>query len=759
MRFRKAAAAALMIGLSASLVFSYSQAAFTGEGTPPVTMTTPLRADTMEANSNRQVHPFSTEESESRFDLEGFEKAAESAETELWLNKEWNTIRLKNKRTGYIWGALPVQEAEGLNKTWNSYGNSIAAIECFDESGVEKRYGMAGNAAATYTMTKNGFTCHAVYEKLGVSFDVTAALEGNRLQLSVDEASITEGEEFQLKSMTFLPYFGSSYSDETNGYLFVPDGSGALIRFQKPANYSSAFSKKVYGKDLAIDVLADPSDLNANRPNDYIVEDPQVLMPVYGVVHGAYQNGVFGVIEQGAEYASIIANPAAPNNPYNWAAARFEFRQKYNLSTNRKEGTGAIVPQEHRNEMSPSLSLYVLDGEQANYDGMAVFYRGLLEESGALQGTVGTDSGLPLRLEVLGAGLRDEFLGKSVRVFTKAEEAQDMVRRLAADGITNLSLVYQGYTKNDEAGNPLLKKLGGKQDFAELAELVSSQGGRYYWYLDPMSANTDQINQRSEAANNLSNMVIRIGRENFALMYRDTYFYRLSEMTRRVDKALDRGYYADSPVFAVDQLSCRLYGDYTRSQGKTRAENLPLFISLVEKLAGGQSIPLYQPNQYLWKYTSEFYNVPLASSQYLFETDTVPFLQIVLSGHMELFGTPLNTGTYSSERLLRMIEYGISPSFTVTDCPSEDLYKTTQEDFFSTNFDDWEDFIVDAYGTVQKALQPVRGRAIVSHRALADGFIQTVYDNGAKVYVNYTADAKTDSGITVEPYGYRVVTE
>ena len=338
-----------------------------------------------------------------------------------------------------------------------------------------------------------------------------------------------------------------------------------------------------------------------------------------------------------------------------------------------------------------------------------------------------------------------------------------VIKRIMKMGVLELvlpsgmSLVYRGYTKNDEAGNPLLKKLGGKQDFAELAELVSSQGGRYYWYLDPMSANTDQINKRSEAANNLSNMVIRIGRENFALLYRDTYFYRLSEMTRRVEKALNRGYYADAPVFAVNQLSFRLYGDYTRNQEKTRAENLPQFISLVEKLAGGQSIPLYQPNQYLWKYTSEFYNVPLTSSQYLFETDTVPFLQIVLSGHMELFGAPLNTGTYSSERLLRMIEYGISPSFTVTDCPSEDLYKTTQEDFFSTNFDDWEGFITESYSTVQDALQPVRGQAMVSHRALSAGFILTVYDNGTKVYVNYTNETKTDGGVTVEPYGYRVV--
>ena len=337
MRFRKAAAAAVMIGLSASLILGYSQAAYTEEEAPPPTQTVPLRADTMEANSNRQVHPFSDEEVASRFGLEGFELAAESADAELWLSREWNTVRLRNKHTGYVWGALPVEDAEGLNTSWNNYGNAIAAVECFDESGVSKRYGMTGNAATSYTMLGNGFTCRAEYGELGLSFEVKVTLEGNRLQLSVDEDSITEGEGFTLKSLTFLPFLGSGYGDEQDGYLFVPDGSGALIRFQKPTNYSAAFDKKVYGKDLAIDVLADPSDLQAYRPNDYIVEDPQILMPVYGVVHGAYQNAFFGVIDSGAEYASIVANPAAPNNPYNWAAVRFEFRQKYNLSVNRKE--------------------------------------------------------------------------------------------------------------------------------------------------------------------------------------------------------------------------------------------------------------------------------------------------------------------------------------------------------------------------------------------------------------------------------------
>ena len=53
MRFRKAAAAAVMIGLSASLILGYSQAAYTEAAAPPPTPTLPLGAPTMEANSHR----------------------------------------------------------------------------------------------------------------------------------------------------------------------------------------------------------------------------------------------------------------------------------------------------------------------------------------------------------------------------------------------------------------------------------------------------------------------------------------------------------------------------------------------------------------------------------------------------------------------------------------------------------------------------------------------------------------------------------
>jgi hypothetical protein len=722
--------------------------------------TSPLLSDMMEALSNRQVHPFEAGETKDQFDLTGFELAAETKQAELWLNKEWNTVRIRNKNTGYIWGALPLEEAEGLNKTWNNYGNSIAAIECFDETGTEGRYSLTSDAITSYTARGNGFLCHADFKEIGISFNITVTLDNNRLTFRVEEESISEGNggsAYRLKSLTFMPYLGSVYSDSTEGYLFIPDGPGALVRFQKPAQYTATFAGRVYGKDLGIEALAQPSDLQAYRPNDYAVDEPQVIMPVYAVVHGVNQNGLFAVIENGAEYATILAAPALQNNPYNWEAARFEFRQKYNKNINRKKGAGAVVPQEHKNELSPELSVYITDGQEAHYDGMAGLYRSLLYEKGVLKKQSGDSDSYPMKVELLGAGLRDEFIGKSLRVFTDAKGASRIADRLAGLDISDLSFIYKCYTKNNEAGKALLDRLGGKGEIQALVDKVTGNGGRFYFYLNPVSANEDQINKRTEAANNLSNMVIELSRNNRSVLYPNTYFYRLDEVGERIADAAALRKFDKLSGFALDELSYRLYGDFTSGKETTRAQNLETSVELVKQAANGQKIPLYQPNQYLWSYASEFYNIPLSGGQFLYETDTVPFLQIVLSGSLQSYGIPLNVGTYSTERILRHIEYGVAPSFTVTECDSMLLYRTTQEDYISTNYGDWEAYIKEAYDMISSALTRVRGHAITEHKALEDGFIRVSYDNGINIYVNYTAVEQSDGAITVEPGWFRVV--
>lgn len=124
---------------------------------------------------------------------------------------------------------------------------------------------------------------------------------------------------YMLKSVTFMPFLGSSYGADIDGYMLIPDGTGALIRFLEPANYVSTYAARVYGPDAGVENYS-------YGGYAYIKEESQAFMPIYGIVHGAGQNGFLAVVESGAEYASIVATPALTNNPYNWAAARFEYR-------------------------------------------------------------------------------------------------------------------------------------------------------------------------------------------------------------------------------------------------------------------------------------------------------------------------------------------------------------------------------------------------------------------------------------------------
>ena len=746
-----------ILALSLAVLFCLAGMAALSASSTETEVSVPVQSLlTASGGGNRHISVFSDDPVTPLFtDTDGFELAAETEALQLWLDRTKHTVRVLDRTGGYLWGTLPAESAEGLSKTWHSYGSALAALEYYTADGVEKRSGMAGNTEAVYRLIDNGFECDVTFSEPGISFTLVVTLENNRLSFSLLQESLREDNpEYLLKSVSFLPYLGAVYSDSTEGYLLIPDGSGALIRFAAPVNYTSAYQKKVYGPDLSIETVGVAADLQVFRPNDYLVEEAQVLLPVYGIVHGARQNGVLAVIDSGDEYATLTASPAMPSNPYNRASFRFDYRQKYVKNINRKEGAGANVPQEARNVLSPAQSFYFLSGDAAHYDGMAVFIRERLREQGKLPDAAPeAGSELSLRLEVLGGDKKNLFMDRSAQVFTTFAQAAEMAETLQASGIHSLELVLRCYTRGNEAGTALLPQLGSTSDLAVLEHTLQSGGGSLRLYLNPVEARSDQINLRTEAANNLSGLTISLLRRNNAVMYPETYFYRPNEMQKRLDAALSRDYAGVDTLFALDGLPNRLSGDYSTGREQTRTQVLALTLSALEAFG---SSAMVTPNLYAWPYLSAFYDTPLVNSQLLYESDSVPFLPMVLSGSVELFGETINTGTPSRELLLRHIEYGLSPSFIATACDSMTLYKTAQEDYYSASFSDWEPAIVEVWAGISSALSPVRRQSILRHEAVAPGVACVTYSGGARLYVNYTDSIyiADDAEIAPMSWGY-----
>jgi hypothetical protein len=254
----------------------------------------------------------------------------------------------------------------------------------------------------------------------------------------VDDSSIRETGENYIASIYFMPFLGSTQEDQTDGYLFVPDGSGALIRYQKAAKYLKSYSGRVYGMDYAIDTLNEINDLDSNRPVEFLKPENTVTMPVYGLTLGVDREAAFARIAGGDSYAYINASPAGLTVRYNWISASFLYRQVYSQPIS-KNGAGVPVVQKNANTVNPELEVYFLSGEDANYSGMARLYAGVLKEEGTVQNNLLTNAP-QVALDFVAADVEEGLLANSTKQVTSLEYITNSVKSLTEAGLSSIAL-------------------------------------------------------------------------------------------------------------------------------------------------------------------------------------------------------------------------------------------------------------------------------------------------------------------------------
>ena len=193
-----------------------------------------------------------------------------------------------------------------------------------------------------------------------------------------------------------------------------------------------------------------------------------------------------------------------------------------------------------------------------------------------------------------------------------------------------------------------------------------------------------------------------------------------------------------------------LYGEYLVGEFGSRQDMKDRLAASYQDLAEGEGMTLFNPNQYLLKYTSIYRNTPVSGSQDLYETDSVPFLQLVLSGNMTMIAPYANHGFYSKIDLLKSIEYNVYPSYLLTEADNLDLSKTTLADESSTKFTNWAATIEASYQFVTDVLKQVEGQQMLKHTRINETVFAVTYENGT-VYVNYGATDFMLDGATVIP--------
>lgn len=684
--------------------------------------------------------------------LDGYTLVARSDSLELYVREKTASIRVVNRENGYIWGALRQDKPVDLNKTWASFGNSIVSIKYYDETGNVTQIG-AGHADNTceFEYTENGVICHAAFTTAQIYLSAKVELVDDHIRFSLDDSSIREEGDFMLGQVYFAPFLGSTVGDEIDGYMFVPDGSGALIRFRKPTKYLAGYADRIYGSDLAIDNLFTVGDLNANRTNDFLKDTETITMPVYGISHGSNSNALFGCVESGAEYGSIFAEPAGIITDYNYAGAYFTYRQVYQQPTGR-DGTGIQVVQKKTNTVNPALSVYFLDGEDANYNGMARTYRQILLDNGVLSGSTSNEPSMIL--DYLVADIKKGFLFSSTETLTQEEDILYAAAYLSEQGIDAVTFNLLGWQDGGLNGYKKLKvytktELGSLSDVLQLRNQLGSYGFDLALYLAPLSAKQTQVSAQKDIGITLSQSLIEIERDNESVYLPDTLYIKTESALSTLEKQIKVLREAGLDNLVVDEIAGTLYGEYLRDEEMTRTQVMELVAEKVSQLAGEEGLALFTPNAYLLGSASSYRDTPMSSSRYTFESDSIPFLQLVLSGEMTMYAPYANQSFYTDTDVLKCIEYNAYPSFILTGCGSSALEDTASEEFFSTAFDDWKDTAVSIYQRIDAVLCHVQGQQMLSHTAVQEGVARITYSGGGSIYVNYNTDAVQADGITV----------
>ncbi len=660
-------------------------------------------------------------------------------------------VQINNSMESKLWSALPqasevdsnCSEADIISlevihdsKVYclNSQDNSVSLGGVYSKTTDE-------GFVVTYLITDNG----AWFDNIGFGATDEAyksAAEGNILYkvtvtyslrdgcfyADIDWANLGNSDDVLL-NLGFLEYFGAYVTAAEGDYILVPDGSGALI--------NTASTEKVAPVDIAVY----GNDISGGT-------DMSSVVPAYGMKSG---NDAFAaIIEHGDAAARITANKAENDSEYNRVGPVFTVSQSMSDEEN-------LYYSEFAYNDGATVCFRFLSGSNANYAGMAAACREQLIRNHTLSTrSVEVTEYMPVLVNVMGAAAKDKFMASNKKL-TKFSEAVDILGRIKAKGINNVYLRYSGALdgglneKNASGASPL-SSLGGMSGVKELDSYAASLNFSVFYDVAVISSTSSD----SSAIYSVNGSRYKIKTPDiltssgFSVKNDERYIWGVSTLEDTVLDVLKRFNELDSSGYCITDAGKLAYTDIAneidrQTAIKTIAEGIaPLSTSNNVMIKGG--------NFYLLKNADVISELPMKCSReesaaYV----SVPFVQIILHGIVEFSYDNINLAADSKTAILRCVEYGAIPGYVMTNNNFEtsDNYtsKFSADSLLNAS-------MYDTYSAVSGVLNDLRGSRITNHYQVSDGVYCTEYESTTRIYVNYTKESVTVSGITVEPMNF-----
>ena len=670
-----------------------------------------------------------------------YQQMAENDSFQLYVDPSTLAFKLLDKRSGYLWhsGIDELIEGDRLNKSWRAFAQSGVSIEYLDEKAVNKRVSLT-NSEHTLDVTpiEAGVEAEITFEETGISFQVRLRLEADGVRVEVPSDSIRqENPAFKLGLVYLYPFLGATRGGSVPGYMFLPDGTGSLIRFADSTKAKNMFYGRYYGDDLGM-IAVMPYDPQINRAHP-------ISFPVFGMAHGEKGNAFLSIVEKGAAYGEVQAHPAGILTNFNFIYNAFIYNESYFQATNRS-GAGVTTIQKQTNDFDVLVHYRFLSGDAADYVGMARSYQQYLVEQGVLRKNADPKPNIGIRLEFLG-GDKEKVL--FWHRFIPMTTLRQMSEILAGLQLSNPEAIYYGWqplgaTSMPPASLKLERGLGSLSELRALAEKIAADGGHFSLYLDPQAALRDEsgYSLRNDLAMAITNVNLRGYNRYF------NYYFTFDALQQRYSALADDAASQLEAGLALDGIGSTLYSDFKESSPLNREQAIQAYQNLLD--SSPLRLGFYRPNDYLWRLTQAYYDMPLGDNGYIYTSEAVPFLPIVLAGYVPYYGAALNFSSNLEEDLLRHVDYGIYPSYFLTHEATAKMLNTHSSWIYTSSYAQWGEHIRETYRWMNDLLAPVRGQEIIARQELAEGIFVTTYANGKQIIVNYTTHSFEYKGITVQ---------
>lgn len=586
---------------------------------------------------------------------------------------------------------------------------------------------------------------------------VEYTLENGELLVRIPMEEIDMSDGCKLEVLEVLKCFsGGNYSD---GYFLLPDGSGSIMNFYNGKGTSGKYTTSVYGEDFSV------------KKDAQIIDYSNAPLPVYGCKEG--NNAYFVIIEDSDCVASI--NAVTGNKtliPRVWSD--FVIQQKdVMVSDTLSSSDAGYTMSVHQNQIYDGdirLRYSFFTDDKANYSAMAQYCgEKLFAERNY------NSNGYPATIKMIGAiDITRKLCGveySSHEVLTDINQASAISKELISEGIDALNVRYSGWFAGGYR-HGLVNSLKVRKDLGGLDELIK-------WADDEEKINVYPEADLQYAWKNdcgilgLSDkqIITMLNKEDGILKSFHPALYNkvntsesryilkpsvISSGFKQLEAFCDENGFKG---FAVRSVGTDLNSDYSKFNEISRQKAGISLNQNVKKASEKNSVMISGANYIASKYADILIDIPLRSDREILTDYSVPFLQMVISGRVSYFGESVNIDNSEKIDLLRFIECGAAPSYTITSKVTNEADIDTYSFLYASEYAVQKEKIIETYKYLKTAVNGLYGNKIIKHERLKRNVFKTIFEDGEAVVVNYNESEVEYSGKKISPFGYLRIKE